>query len=304
MSRQTAIALVLLSALGFGGMAMFAKVAYAAGMTPTMLLAVRFVLAVGLLAPLVWWKKLALPRGRMLAGYIGMGMLYTAQSLSYFNGLLHASSGLIGLLLYAYPAIVTILEVLLGWERLDRRTFMLLTLAIAGMGVTLGGHLEGDRLGILFGLACAFIYSSYIILGARLTRGDMQHGSQHVDPLAGTLVILASAAIGNTALALGSDATLPASGSAWLAVLAIALFSTVLAIACNLIGIKVIGGAKASILSTLEPVITIILGAAVFGEKVGAGQLTGGTMVLAAVIMLAQKPRLEVRPPVRGAIQS
>ncbi|TFW09676.1 DMT family transporter [Oxalobacteraceae bacterium OM1] len=293
MSRQTATLLVLVAATGFGAMAMFAKFAYAAGITPAMLLAVRFVLATALLAPVVWWKGLRLPRGRVLAGFVLMGALYTAQSLSYFNGLLHASSGLIALLLYAYPALVTLFEVLLGWERFDRRTGMLLALAIVGMIVTLGGDLQGDRLGIALGLACAFIYSSYLILGGRLTRST----TQAVDPLASTLVILASAAVGNVALALNSQSPLPQTPGAWLAIAAIALFSTVIAIACSLIGVKVIGAPKASILSTLEPVITILLGAMVFGEVVGTGQLIGGAMVLTAVVMLAQKPH----PVVDGA---
>jgi drug/metabolite transporter (DMT)-like permease len=290
MSRQTAIALVLLSALGFGSMAIFAKVAYASGISPTMLLALRFSLAVALLAPLVWYKGLRLPRGRLLAGYLLMGALYTAQSQSYFTALLHASSGLVGLLLYIYPVLVTVLAVMFGWEELDRRTLALLALAIVGMGITLGGDLQGEPLGIALGLLAAAVYAVYIVLGGRLARADQQQ----IDPLAGTLVIMAAAALGNGGLAIVGGAVLPSGISAWLAIAVIALFSTVLAIACFLIGIKTIGASKASIISTLEPVITLCLGAALLGESVSGGQLIGGTMVLAAVILLAQKPSLEL----------
>src|SRR4051794_11605686 len=109
MSHRSAVLLVLLSALGFGCIAMFAKIAYAAGVSPTMLLFLRFVLAVAVLAPVVWIKRIPLPRGRVLAGFMLMGALYTAQAQSYFTALLYASSSLVSLLLYIYPVLVTML---------------------------------------------------------------------------------------------------------------------------------------------------------------------------------------------------
>ncbi|WP_019142010.1 DMT family transporter [Noviherbaspirillum massiliense] len=282
MSRQLAIFFVLLSALGFGSMAMFAKLAYSAGVTPTLLLALRFLLAALLLAPVVWVKRLRLPRGSALAGFIVMGALYTAQSQSYFTALLHASSGLVGLLLYVYPILVTILAVLLGWERLDRRTFLLLALAILGMAITLGGDLQGQPFGIALGLLAAAIYAVYILIGGRFSR--------NTDPLAATLVVLAAAATFNGLFAVAEGTSLPASASAWMAIVAIALFSTVIAIAAFLIGIKHIGAAQASIISTLEPVITLCLGVALLGESVSATQLLGGMLVLAAVVLIARRP--------------
>lgn len=281
-SHRLAVVLILSSALGFGAMALFAKLAYASGVTPAMLLALRFGLAVALLAPVVFLRRLRLPRGRTLLGFAFMGLLYTAQSQAYFTALLHASSGLVGLLLYAYPVLVTLIGVGLGWERPDLRTCLLLALAIAGMAVTLGSDLQGTPLGIALGLAAAGIYALYIVTGGRIMAG--------VDPLAGTLVIMTAAAVGNGVLALGSDAALPADATAWMAVAAIALFSTVMAIAFFLVGIKYVGAARASIISTIEPVITIALGVAVLGETISTGQLVGGAMVLAAVILLAARP--------------
>jgi len=293
MSRRIAVALVLLSALGFGSLAIFAKIAYASGITPTMLLTLRFALAVALLAPLVCIKRLRLPRGRALAGFALMGALYTAQSQCYFTALMHASSGLVGLLLYVYPVLVTMLAVALGWERLDWRTALLLVLAIAGMGVMLGGNLQGTPLGITLGLLAAGVYAVYIVIGGRLTQGT--------DPLAATLVVMVAAALGNGTLALAAGAELPSGMNTWLAIGAIALFSTVIAIACFLIGIKYIGAAQASIISTLEPVITLLLGVALLGESVSMEQLIGGAMVLAAVVMLARRPRQEAG---QGAVQT
>ena len=282
MSRRVAIFLVLLSAVGFGALAMFAKLAYGAGVTPTMLLALRFLLAAVFLAPIIWFGRIPLPRGRVFAGFMLMGALYTAQSQSYFTALLYASSGLVGLLLYAYPVLVTALALMLGWERLDRRTLVLLALAVAGLAITLGGQLHGQPLGIAFGLLAAGIYAVYIVTGGKLTA--------NVHPLAATFVVLGSAALFNGVLAIAGHNDLPRGVTAWLSIAAIAVFSTVLAIAAFLAGVKHIGPAQASIISTMEPVITLGLGVALFDETVSASQMLGGVMVLAAVILLAQRP--------------
>ncbi|HEX7641073.1 MAG TPA: DMT family transporter [Burkholderiaceae bacterium] len=282
MSRTTAIFLVLLSALGFGSIAFFAKVAYASGTSPSALLALRFGMAVLMLAPVVWFKRLPLPRGAALAGYVLMGLLYTAQAQSYFNALIYASSGLVALLLYIYPVLVTVLAVLLGWEKADRRSMVLTAMACLGLAITLGGKLEGQPAGIALGILAAAIYAVYILLGNKLSRDT--------HPLSASLVILTTAAGGNILMALIGGATLPSTTVGWTAIGAIALFSTGMAIAFFLIGVKVIGASQASILSTLEPVLTLTIGVLFLGEHVSGSQLFGGAMVLLAVTLLAQRP--------------
>ncbi len=263
-------------------MGLFANIAYASGVTPSSLLALRFVLASVFLLPLVWLKGWRLPRAGNLAGYILMGTLYTAQSQSYFNALLYASSGLVALLVYVYPVLVTVLAVLLAWEKADRRLFALLILASVGMLITLGAQPQGHTVGIILALIAAAIYSVYILLGRHLSQNQ-----QETHPLAATVVILATAAIGNTGLALWHGISLPASANGWLAVGMIALFSTALAIGFFLIGVKRIGASQASIVSTFEPVVTLVIGVLMLKENVSASQIFGGGLVLLAVILLA-----------------
>lgn len=285
MSDRRAIALVLLSAAGFGSSALFASAAYASGVNPSTMLALRFVMATMLLLPLVWLGGWSLPRGRLLGGYMIMGVMYTAQSQGYFTALLYASSGLVGMLLYVYPVLVTILALMLGWEKLDRRLLLLMALAIAGMAITLGGKLQGKPVGILLALMAAGVYAVYILFGNNLSKS-----SQQIHPLAACVVILGTAGLCNSGIAVSQGVALPASGHGWLAVAAIALFSTAIAIAAFFAGVQQIGAARASILSTFEPVITMAFGVGMLGESVSATQLLGGAMVLAAVMLLALRP--------------
>ena len=67
-------------------------------------------------------------------------------------------------------------------------------------------------------------------------------------------------------------------GYLWLAGLAVV--STVAAITLFFAGLRRVGPTTASILSTLEPVVTVALAFAVFGESLGPTQLAGGALVL------------------------
>jgi drug/metabolite transporter (DMT)-like permease len=285
MSHRTAVLFVLLSAIGFGSAPLFAKLAYAGGASTSFLLVMRFGLAVLILGAVVRLKGLRLPRGRALGGFMLMGALYTTQAQCFFGALRHASSGLVALLLYIYPTLVTLLAIALGWEKLKRRTVLLLAMASLGIAITLGGRLDGSPLGIALALAAPAVYAVYILVGGRITQG--------VDPLAATLVILATCAVGNAVFAAIGGVTLPQNATAWLAIVGIAVFSTVIAVTFFLIGIKHIGSAQASIISTLEPVVTLCLGVSLLGESISATQLLGGALVLGAVIMLARRPAAE-----------
>jgi len=55
-----------------------------------------------------------------------------------------------------------------------------------------------------------------------------------------------------------------------------------------LAGLKRVGPTDASMLSTLEPVVTVILAAEVLGERLRPLSLAGGALILAAVLLLAQ----------------
>jgi drug/metabolite transporter (DMT)-like permease len=78
-------------------------------------------------------------------------------------------------------------------------------------------------------------------------------------------------------------------GWGWLA--CIAIVSTVAAITLFFAGLSRVGPTSASILSTFEPVLTVVLAAAVLAEHLAPIQLAGGALVLTAVLVLRVGPR-------------
>ncbi len=282
--RQGAI-WVIFSAAGFGAMAIFAKLAYRDGVTLSSMLFLRFAMAGILLALWGQWRGMQWPRGRDLFWLMAMGGIgYVGQAYCYFSALRYASAGMVGLLLYLYPAIVVLLSAWLVKRPIGLPRVWAVVLALAGTALTVGGDLHSETAGILLGIGAALIYSVYILVG----EGVMQR----VSPLAAATVVILSAAAVYATGALFEGLALPASMSGWLAVSAIALFSTVFAILGFFKGMEKLGAADASTLSTMEPLITLLLAAVVLGEVVMPIQLVGGVLILGAVVYLARSPQI------------
>ena len=279
--RWIGAGLVALSALSFGAMAIFARFAFVGGVDVTALLFLRFLIAGALMAVLMSALKRPWPRRRNALTLALMGGVgYVAQALCFFLALQHASAGLVALLLYLYPFLVTLLGVAFAGERLTLLRTLAVLSALLGTALTIGAGLSGSPLGIALGVAAALIYSIYILVGNRVLKEE--------DPLAAAAVVMLAAAGVFGLVVLVDTPRFPASAAAWVAVLAIALISTVVAMVGFFAGIKRLGAADAATLSTLEPVVTFVLAAIFLDEPVSAAQMAGGAIVLGAVIALAR----------------
>ncbi|CAH0447608.1 hypothetical protein LMG10661_03675 [Ralstonia syzygii subsp. syzygii] len=276
------VLLIAVSAASFGTMAIFTHYAYASGANTIGLLAVRFSLAALALMVVMRVRRIGIPPWPRVAGLAAMGGIgYAGQSFAFFTALHYAPASLVALLLYLYPMFVTVLAAVFLHERLTPVALLALVLCSVGAGLTVGGAglSGGSALGVVLGMAAAVIYSVYITVGARVTRG--------VDPIACTTVICTAAVYAGLTVA-GVPAQFPGSVAGWAASLAIAGLSTVIAILAFFAGLQKLGAAQASMLSTLEPVVTVALAALLLGESIGAAQMAGGALILAGVLWLTR----------------
>jgi drug/metabolite transporter (DMT)-like permease len=276
-------AFCLASAAGFGAMAIFGKLAYDEGVDVWALLLVRFGLAAAVLAAIAALRGAMRRLGRraVLAGLLMGAVGYATQAGLYFLALERMDASLLALLLYTYPAMVTLAAVALGRERATPRRLAALAIASTGTALVLAGAGTGalDPLATAMGLGAAVAYTAYILTGARVVAG--------VPPLALAALVTAgaTATFALVALARGGPA-LGFGAEAWGWLVAIALVSTVGAIICFFAGLARVGPSSAAILSTLEPPVTVGLAALAFGEALTALQLAGGALVLATVFVL------------------
>jgi drug/metabolite transporter (DMT)-like permease len=278
----------LASAVAFGAMGIFGKLAYDEGATVGTLLTVRFLLAAVLFWALVAGtgagRHLRRLSGRDVGTALALGAVgYSAQAGAYFAALQRLDASLLSLLLYTFPAMVTVAAIVLGRERANRRTGAALALASVGLFLVLAGAGAGalDPLGTLLGVSAAVVYSTYVLTSAGV--------AERVGPLLLSALVCTGAATTLTLASLiGGDlhpGNVSAAGFGWLA--GIAVVSTVAAMSLFFAGLKRVGPTTASILSTAEPVTTVVLAFLAFGESLGPVQLAGGALVLGAVLVLS-----------------
>jgi drug/metabolite transporter (DMT)-like permease len=280
MSRLIGVVLIVISAAAFGTLAIFGRYAYADGLDTFTILALRFSIAALIMAVLLIVRRESWPRGRSLIQLIGMGALgYVGQSFSYLTAIHYASAGLVALLLYLYPAFVAILSAIFLKEKFTRLKIAALIIATLGAALTANPQ-GGTWTGILLAISAAAIYSVYIIVGTNVLK--------RVSAIQSSTVIFAGAGMVFSALAIVNGPQLPHSSSGWAAIIAIISVATILPVVAFLAGLRRIGPTNASLLSTLEPVVTVLLAAWLFGEVLQSATLMGGGLILIAVILLTR----------------
>lgn len=220
------------------------------------------------------------PDRRILAQLIGMGALgYVGQSFLYMTAIKYASTGLVALLLYLYPMFVFILSVLILQEKATSIKVAALILALIGLALTVDPK-GGQLIGALMAIGAALIYSMYIIVGTNVMK--------HVSAVQSSTIIFTSAGTVYGMLAFVNGMHLPASTSGWQAILGIIVISTIIPVVTFLAGLEIIGPTNAAMLSTLEPVVTVLLAAWLFGERLIPMVMLGGGLILFAVILLTK----------------
>jgi drug/metabolite transporter (DMT)-like permease len=291
MDRIVGVFLTVISAAAFATLPIFARYAYAAGMDALTILFFRFTLAAAIMAAFLVVRRESLPRNKMLVWPVVMGAIgYVGQAFCYLAALKVASPGLVALLLYLYPMFVTIFSALVLQERVTRTKLLLVGLALAGTFLTVGP--EGGQLpGIILAILAAVIYSVYIIVGARVMK--------QFSVVQSSTVIFLSAGTVSGFLMLLNGPHMPVTPEGWLIVASIVLIATVLPVVTFLAGLERIGPTNAAMVSTLEPVVTVLLAALLLGEGLKPLTLLGGGVILIAVALLT---RTELRHP-RGLAQ-
>jgi drug/metabolite transporter (DMT)-like permease len=283
------VLLCLLSAAGFATLGIFGTLAYQADVGVLTLLTVRFAMAAGgfsLLTFAMPGARAGMDR-RLLLTALGLGCVgYTTQAGLFFGALSHVDVSLLSLLLYTYPAFVTVAAIALGRDAATPRRLAALGAASAGVALVLAGSggSGADAVGVAMGIGAALAYTTYILVADSVVAD--------APPLAFSAVIAcgAFATFLVVSFATGSlDLGFAPIGWLWLA--AIAVLSTIVPVLAFFAGLRRVGPSTASILCTVEPPVTVALALLVFGQGLGPVQLVGGALVLSAIVLLQARPR-------------
>lgn len=288
------IGFALVSALGFSTLGIFAMSLYSYGFSVPQTLSWRFTVA-----SLFLWLVLGLrkaiamrepvsegngagPRRRKdIRNLLVLALFgFTPQAGLYFLTVKMLAPGITSLLLYLYPAFVLLLTALIFHRKPTKGQILALALSFLGCTVTFFKPGAYPILGLLLGVLVAIAYSIYLVWGEKVLAG--------FNPLFSTAVIMTVAGIVYWAwlFASGQKVKAPDTLIEWLFVVGIALVATVLPVTTLFAAMKRAGAANTSLVSTVEPVITVLLSAFFLGEELTASRIVGGLFIIGGVVAL------------------
>lgn len=300
----------ILSAAGFSLKAVFVKLAYGAAPVDALtLLALRMGIALPLFGWLVWMAR---PRAGAVAAdgaaRLGWGdalrilllgtVGYYLSSLFDFYGLQTISSGLERLILYVYPTLVLVFQVVLTRRLPAARTAQ--AMAICYLGLAIGfvhdlgqaGHGRAVWTGAAWVFASAVTYALYYLGTGAMVR---RLGSMRLAGLAGgasSLLVLGHFLLAGDTAAL---ATLPS--AVWWHAGLMAVLSTVLPVYWMALAIQRMGATQAAAIGSLGPVLTMLASWALLHEPMSLFQAGGLALVMFGVARL--KPQDAQAAPLR-----
>jgi len=270
------LALIALSTLAYGVQPIFGKVAYAAGVEPLPLLAWRYLIALVFLELLERGPR---PPLRVRLRLWAIGSVFVVNSIAYFMALDALPASVTVLVLYTYPVIVALFAALAGVEPLTWRSLLAALGAFAGCALTAGGlrlHAGAPARGVAWALAAALVYAGFVVLSSRFGKDvPARVLALHLVQVAALLCVVFAW--------LGPGLSLPRAPRAWLAVAAIAVVSTVVSMVAFLAGMALVGPSRASVLSSLEVLVTLVFAFLLLRERLTPPQWAGAALILGAV---------------------
>jgi drug/metabolite transporter (DMT)-like permease len=281
------VAFVLVSAFCFGLLPIFARLAYPQGVLVNELLLTRFVLAFVLIGiPLLLSRKLVRPGRKDLLILIGLGSIgYFLQSFLYFRAIVTISVSIASLILYTYPALVTLSAYLLGWEKASTNIVSSVVLSLSGLVLVANPIFQAWSAGELLALGAAVSYTLYIVVSTRVL--------QNVRGEVAAFWVMGSAAL-SFAFYGAFTGTLryrwTPEGWVWVVMLSIC---TAVAVTLFFRGIALIGSSRSSLISLFEPITSVFFAFLLFGDSLTVSQWIGAGLILvgAALAALTHKPK-------------
>jgi drug/metabolite transporter (DMT)-like permease len=296
-------ATVALAAVCFATLGPTSRFAFAAGVEPLTLVTWRaaigglFVVGVALLlarfGQLVARPVREIPRRQLaLNGFAGVAN--AVLNLAALVAVSRISIALTLLVFYTYPAMIAAVSTLFFGERLDRTRWAALGLSLVGLVLVLigagqVGELDALGVGLAFlGALCQVVYALTARHGFPSIPAPQAAGGTFAVAVATYLV--ASIVIGHLG-ALGQPLD---SSAALVPVLFAGTVGAGIPTMAWIIGIRILGAPRAAIVSTLEPVVGVLLAALLLAEIPTPIQLLGGVCIVFAAIVVQRRPGVEV----------
>ena len=287
--KNKALVAVLAAGTFWGTMGFFARSLYAAGFGPLEVAQTRITIGLILVGLYILLFNRSQFRIKLkdIWCFLGTGIVSLLLfSTCYFSALNYTSLAVAAILLYTAPFFVMLMSLVLFKEKMNGKKIFALLLAFTGCVLVSG--VGGDTLfswkGILLGLGSGFFYALYSIFGRyAINRG---YGAWPM-----TFYTFLFCSIGCAFLSdwqvIGTVMAASSANILW--VLGLGFVTAFLPYVLYSTGLEHMESSKASILASVEPVVSALFGVFVFHESLSVWGILGIVLVLGAIIVLNTK---------------
>lgn len=279
----------VISAVFFGSAGFFIKNGYSQNLSPAELLTLQYIIAVIILffICIMKYPKNLKPANKTLARLFVLGAFgNTLMTVSLYNAMAYLDIAVATMLLYTYPAMVSLFSFLFYKEKISKTKFIAIIGTFTGcllvINIWTGSSSPVSAVGVVFGILSAVSYCFMNI-----------YSSNIVDGLPPLVITFYSTLFSLIVLMFFNLKFIPQILHMPLASIAnaslLAFFCEIIPLTLLYASIRYIGPIKASIISTLEIPVSAATAFIMVGEKLMPTQYAGIALVLLSIMILRKE---------------
>jgi len=284
MDKLKGTAYTLFSSVSFGIMPFLTKYAYLGGANAVTTLAFRFLIASFIIYLILRIKKvdMTISKNNFSEILFFGAFLYALNTIWLYDAYNFIPTGIATTLHFTYPVFVMLGMIFIFKEKIHIKKIFAILFLFLGLYCLVGRNcMTLDFWGVILSAGSGLIYAGYIISAGKckFSKLDSYVTIFYLSLLSAGLLFIYG--FFTNSLTFGMDI------SSYASIAVISIFCTVLALVAFLEGIKLIGPSNTALLSTFEPVVSIILGILVLNEILSIEMAIGSFLVLSSVVLVA-----------------
>lgn len=275
----------VIASTSYGMNPLFALPLYAQGIEVNSVLFYRYFFAV--IIYFFWLKcvkKISLKVAKCeLVPLFFLGIFFSLSSLTLFESFHYIEAGIACTILFIYPVLVALIMAIFFKEKITKTVVSAIFLTSIGIALLYKGKPDSvlNLKGVAIVLASALLYAFYIV-GVKNIKSIKSMNSAKLSfyvMLFGLLVYVVNLKFCTNLQGLTTI-------TAWLFVIGLAIFPTIISLETIGIAIKLIGSTNTAILGALEPLTAIFFGILFFNESLTLRISIGVILILFGVFLI------------------